>query len=154
MIPYFLASLQGMDESRPCLLLYFHKKCCLYGDPSWQESAEIETAEREIVSEASEMSVLDCLESVARAVHPPCAKCLYRLGLVKFVTSPCPACRLDGYRMYDILMRRQSAAHFVPLGRNLWGGQERFDLTELLCYRGLKDTNLQLQGGVDLSELP
>ena len=77
------------------------------------------------------MSVLDCLESVARAVHPQCAKCLYRLGLVKFVTSPCPACRLDGYRMYDILMRRQSAAHFVPLGRNLWGG--RRDLTSRSC---------------------
>ncbi len=32
------------------------------------------------------------------------------------------------------------AAHFIPSGKNVWEGrQERFDLTELLCYRGLKD---------------
>ena len=33
------------------------------------------------------------------------------------------------------------AAHFIPSGRNVWEGrQERFDLTELNCYRELKDT--------------
>ena len=33
------------------------------------------------------------------------------------------------------------AAHFIPSGRNVWGGrQERFDLTQLRCYRNLKDT--------------
>lgn len=33
------------------------------------------------------------------------------------------------------------AAHFVPSGMNVWEGrQERFDLTELRCYRSLKDT--------------
>lgn len=64
-----------------------------------RESVKIETAEGEFVSDVSEMSVLDCLKFAARALHLPCAKCLYRLGFVKFVTSPCPACRLDGYRM-------------------------------------------------------
>ena len=39
------------------------------------------------------------------------------------------------------LVRFDAAAHFVPSGRNLWDGrQERFDLTELRCYRALKDT--------------
>ena len=39
------------------------------------------------------------------------------------------------------LERFDEAAHFVPSGRNLWDGrQERFDLTELRCYRALKDT--------------
>ena len=39
------------------------------------------------------------------------------------------------------LARFDEAAHFVPSGRNLWDGrQERFDLTELRCYRALKDT--------------
>ncbi len=34
-----------------------------------------------------------------------------------------------------------AAAHFIPSGMNVWEGrQERFDLTELRCYRGLKDT--------------
>lgn len=33
------------------------------------------------------------------------------------------------------------AAHFVPSGMNIWEGrQEKFDLTELRCYRSLKNT--------------
>ena len=32
------------------------------------------------------------------------------------------------------------AAHFIPSGREVWEGrQEKFDLTELRCYRELKD---------------
>ena len=34
-----------------------------------------------------------------------------------------------------------AAAHFIPSGKNVWEGrQEQFDLTELHCYRELKDT--------------
>lgn len=37
--------------------------------------------------------------------------------------------------------RLDAAAHFIPSGMNVWEGrQERFDLTELKCYRVLKDT--------------
>ena len=37
--------------------------------------------------------------------------------------------------------RVDEAAHFIPSGMNVWEGrQERFDLTELRCYRELKDT--------------
>lgn len=33
-----------------------------------------------------------------------------------------------------------AAAHFIPSGRNVWEGRmERFDLTDLRCYRSLKD---------------
>ncbi len=33
------------------------------------------------------------------------------------------------------------AAHYIPSGKHVWEGrQERFDLTELRCYRALKDT--------------
>ena len=33
------------------------------------------------------------------------------------------------------------AAHYIPSGMNVWQGrQEKFDLTELACYRELKDT--------------
>ncbi|WP_034450071.1 RNA-splicing ligase RtcB [Butyrivibrio sp. AE2032] len=39
------------------------------------------------------------------------------------------------------LMLLDAAAHFIPSGRNVWPGrQEKFDLTELRCYRELKDT--------------
>lgn len=37
--------------------------------------------------------------------------------------------------------RMDEAAHYVPSGKNVWEGRmERFDLTELRCYRALKDT--------------
>ena len=36
--------------------------------------------------------------------------------------------------------RVDEAAHYIPSGKNVWEGrQERFDLTELRCYRALKD---------------
>ena len=53
------------------------------------------------------MNLLKNLQSAFRAVRPPCARCPYRLGLVMFVQSPCPACRMDGYRMFDVLTRGQ-----------------------------------------------
>ena len=38
------------------------------------------------------------------------------------------------------LEKLDEAAHFIPSGMNVWEGrQERFDLTELRCYRALKD---------------
>ena len=39
------------------------------------------------------------------------------------------------------LAKFDEAAHYIPCGRNVWEGRlERFDLTELRCYRNLKDT--------------
>ncbi len=36
-----------------------------------------------------------------------------------------------------------AAAHFIPSGMNVWERrQERFDLTELRCYRALRDAKL------------
>gem|GEM_PF-1624240 len=43
------------------------------------------------------------LQNIFHAMHPPCAHCPYRLGLIRFVQSPCPACIMYGYRMYDEL---------------------------------------------------
>lgn len=54
-----------------------------------------------------------------------------------------------GCGMYTVRLDAQSvdfarfdeAAHFIPSGREVWEGrQERFDLTDLRCYRHLKDT--------------
>ena len=39
------------------------------------------------------------------------------------------------------LEKLDEAAHYIPSGRNVWKGRvERFDLTELRCYRELKET--------------
>ena len=42
----------------------------------------------------------------------------------------------------DIAFERiDEACHYIPSGMNVWEGrQERFDLTDLRCYRNLKDT--------------
>lgn len=54
-----------------------------------------------------------------------------------------------GCGMYTVNLGKESidfekldeAAHFIPSGMNIWeGGQERFDLQELRCYRSLKNT--------------
>lgn len=38
-------------------------------------------------------------------------------------------------------VKLDEATHYVPSGKNVWEGrQEKFDLTELRCYRSLKDT--------------
>ncbi len=38
--------------------------------------------------------------------------------------------------------RLDEACHYIPSGMNVWEGRkERFDLTKLRCYRGLKDSN-------------
>ena len=62
------------------------------------------------------MGILKNLQSVFRTVRPPYARCPYRLGLVKFVQSPCPACMLDGYRTFDVLTLRR---HNFP---EIWRG--------------------------------
>lgn len=45
-----------------------------------------------------------------------------------------------GYTELD-LEKLDAAAHFIPSGMRVWEGRiEKFDLTELRCYRDLKDT--------------
>ncbi len=55
-----------------------------------------------------------------------------------------------GCGMYTVKLKERDidlasvdeAAHFIPSGRNVWDGRvQRFDLTELRCYRHLKDAN-------------
>ena len=37
-------------------------------------------------------------------------------------------------------MKLDEACHYIPSGRNVWEGRmERFDLTQLRCYRSLRD---------------
>ena len=70
------------------------------------------------------MSLLKNLQNVFRTVCPPCVRCPYRLGLVKFVQSPCPACRMDGYRMYDVLTRDRLAFPGIRRGGLFRDGED------------------------------
>ena len=40
------------------------------------------------------------LRNLIDKIKPPCPKCPYTLGLVKFVVDPCPNCKHNGYNMY------------------------------------------------------
>ena len=49
------------------------------------------------------------------------------------------------------LEKLDEAAHYIPSGMNVWEGRrERFDLTDLRCYRGLKDTRRLERAGTTL----
>ena len=41
---------------------------------------------------------MNVLQMMQRFASPPCGDCLYRLGVVRCVVSPCPACRMMGIR--------------------------------------------------------
>ena len=44
------------------------------------------------------------IKNVIYAIEPPCKKCPYTKGLVTFVVSPCPHCKLNGYSTYERLV--------------------------------------------------
>ena len=44
-------------------------------------------------------------------IKPPCHKCPYKLGLVKFVKDPCPQCKLDNYKTYESLIKGKDGIH-------------------------------------------
>ena len=48
------------------------------------------------------------IKSQLRKLIPPCPKCPYRLGQVHAPVNPCPACKLDHYRMFELFQRQLS----------------------------------------------
>ncbi len=49
------------------------------------------------------------LRKLINRIKPPCAKCPYKLGIVKTPVNPCPQCKLNGYQSYEWFrkMKRQ-----------------------------------------------
>ena len=47
----------------------------------------------------------------------PCPKCLYTLGQVRTPVNPCPQCKANGYRSYELFKTGQ-----VPGGVEAKGG--------------------------------
>ena len=45
------------------------------------------------------------IEKIKYSINPPCPKCPYTLGNVKFVVSPCPECKLNNYQTYHVLTK-------------------------------------------------
>lgn len=38
----------------------------------------------------------------------PCNKCPYKLGLIQTMVNPCPQCKLNDYRNYDLFKKQLS----------------------------------------------
>lgn len=38
----------------------------------------------------------------------PCSKCSYKLGLIQTMVNPCPQCKLNDYRNYDLFKKQLS----------------------------------------------
>lgn len=38
----------------------------------------------------------------------PCAKCPYKLGIIKTLINPCLECKLNGYQFYDQFLKQVS----------------------------------------------
>ena len=52
------------------------------------------------------MKIKKLLKKLKDSIAPPCPKCPYTLGYVKFVKNPCPECKLNGYQTYKILINK------------------------------------------------
>ena len=37
----------------------------------------------------------------------PCAKCPYKLGIIKTIVNPCPHCKENGYSFYERITKEQ-----------------------------------------------
>ena len=52
------------------------------------------------------MKIKKFIEKLKYSLAPPCSKCPYTLGSVKFVVDPCPECKANGYQTYKILINK------------------------------------------------
>lgn len=43
-------------------------------------------------------------ENVFHRLKAPCGKCPYKLGLVHTTVNPCPQCKADNYRAYELFV--------------------------------------------------
>jgi len=47
------------------------------------------------------------IKDIVNKIIPPCPKCPYTLGHVKFVANPCFQCKSDNYNMYYRLINNK-----------------------------------------------
>ena len=54
------------------------------------------------------------MKNPLRYLKAPCARCPYKLGLVRAIVNPCPQCRANGYSLFEQLRKQ----HFPLTSRN------------------------------------
>ena len=57
------------------------------------------------------------LKRLLHRIRSPCAKCPYTLGHIKAVDNPCPHCKVNGYKTFDMFneyLRREQSGKKYP----------------------------------------
>ena len=45
-------------------------------------------------------------------ITKPCAECPYKLGLIKALVNPCPQCKANGYKTFEMFKRKFPTAAY------------------------------------------
>ena len=49
------------------------------------------------------------VKDLIQQMKSPCAKCLYKQGMVRTIANPCPQCKKNGYQMYEKFQKQTSS---------------------------------------------
>jgi len=39
-------------------------------------------------------------------INPPCKKCPYKLGMIQTPVNPCPQCKVNDYKSYELFKKQ------------------------------------------------
>ena len=48
------------------------------------------------------------MKSIINKLKAPCNKCPYKLGMIQTLVNPCPQCKLNDYRNYELFKKQLS----------------------------------------------
>jgi hypothetical protein len=46
------------------------------------------------------------IREIIESVKPPCSKCPYKLGIIHTLRNPCPECKTNGYKAYEMFVNQ------------------------------------------------
>ena len=48
----------------------------------------------------------------------PCEKCPYKLGIIQTFVNPCPSCKLNNYKTYEVFIEQMQKGVGTPDNKN------------------------------------
>ena len=48
----------------------------------------------------------------------PCEKCPYKLGIIQTFVNPCPSCKLNNYKTYEVFIEQMQKGVGTPRIKN------------------------------------
>ena len=76
-------------------------------------------------------------KSKGNSNEPPCPKCPYTLGYVKFIEDPCPTCKMNDFHMYHTLIEdnnryRDPHGNVIPPPEMIWKDEDHGNKSSFL----------------------